>query len=92
MVTEGDRVQFQCQQGGSGALTLTWSMGDGRVLPEGVSLNGTDLIIPSVLSTHRGTYVCSVTSFAGTQSGSAVLTVFCKSFYNFPFWFLSLTL
>ena len=82
-VSEGEEVRFTCNAQGSGPLVVTWTKSDGSPLPVGVQENGNSISIVSAISSHPGTYVCTVSNLAGTVKANATLTVYCeyRSYY-----------
>ena len=77
-VNEGEELMLFCEAGGTGALTVSWTMADGSPLPLGVQENGNEIFIASATSSHSGTYVCAVNNLAGTSQDEVIVNVFCE--------------
>ena len=63
----GGPVTYTCEVVGVPTPTVTWYY-NGREIPEGVSVNGNELIIADPQVEHSGIYQCVVAnSFGGAQ-------------------------
>ena len=71
-------MRLFCEAGGTGALTVSWTMADGSLLPLGVQENGNEIFIALATSSHTGTYVCTVNNLAGTSQDEVIVNVFCE--------------
>ena len=59
-----------------------WLLGDGTsVLPDGVSVNGSSLVIATAQRIHSNTYICTSTNITGQRETSANISVFCEYSY-----------
>ena len=56
-----------------------WLLGDRTSdLPDGVSVNGSNLIIAAAQHIHNNTYVCIVANITGQRETAANISVFCE--------------
>ena len=59
--------------------TPVWLLGDGSsVLPDGVSVSGSRLIIESAQHFHSNTYICAVSNIEGRDEADAAISVLCE--------------
>ncbi|KAL5510746.1 hypothetical protein EMCRGX_G006347 [Ephydatia muelleri] len=70
-VTFGQNASLSCSANGLGPLTVRWTVPPGMTPPQSRQYGGYDitdtLVLSSVNTTHRGTYMCVVTDSRGTE-------------------------
>ena len=63
-----------------------WLLGDGALtLADGVSINGSRLIIAAAKHNHDNTYICSATNIKEQIEVTANISVFCKYCQEYRF-------
>eukprot|EP00731_Ephydatia_muelleri_P032592 Em0024g136a len=72
--TFGQNASLSCSANGLGPLTVHWTTPPGITPPQSRHYDGYDitdtLVLSSVNTTHRGTYMCVVTDSRGTEASS----------------------
>ena len=73
-VTFGQNTSLSCSANGLGPLTVHWTVPPGMTPPQSKQYDGyviiDTLVLSSVNTTHRGTYMCVVTDRRGTEVSS----------------------
>ena len=59
--------------------TIQWLFGSSSILPPGISILGSTLVINSANRTHTGSYVCAVSDGINEVMATAMLLVKCES-------------
>ena len=83
VTSANNTVSVSCVATGSPPLSVSWATADDTPLPDGISLIGTQLVIPSLAARHVKRYVCSATNANGYDSQTLTVelqgTYFCAA-------------
>ena len=78
-VLTSNNASFECLVNGTLPHTIEWLFGSSSILPPGVSILGSTLVINSANRTHTGSYVCVVSDGINEVSATVMLLVKCEN-------------